>query len=73
MIDKALDWCEVALLLSAAIFCFLVGMKVVQYSWIAGEKSILKTLEGLALIYLPVLCPIFFGMFFVALFKVLEK
>ena len=73
MIDKALDWCVVTLLLIVAIFCFLLGMKVVQLSWIAGEKSILKTLEGLALIYLPVLCPIFFGMFFIALFKVLEK
>lgn len=73
MIDKVLDWCEIVLLLSATIFCFLVGVKVVQYSWIAGEKSILKTLEGLAFMYLPVLCPIFLGMFFVALFKVLEK
>ena len=73
MIDKALDWSVVTLLLIVAICCFLAGVKVVQLAWIAGEKSILKTLEGLALIYLPVLCPIFFGMFFIALFKVLEK
>lgn len=73
MIDKALDWCEVIILLIFAIFCFLLGMKVVQLSWIAGEKSILKTLHGLALLYLPVLCPIFLGMFFVALFKLLGR
>lgn len=73
MIDKALDWCEVIILLIFAISCFLLGMRVVQASWIAGEKSILKTLYGLALIYLPVLCPIFLGMFFVSLFKILGK
>ncbi|WP_281757178.1 hypothetical protein [Succinatimonas hippei] len=73
MIDKALEWCAIGFYFIAAISCFFVGLLVLNCLWKAANKSIWKTLCGFAFIYLPMLCPVFSGMFFVALFKLLGR